>query len=251
MMTVILLILFFYLLFKLIRSIIRKPFNLKHFLINLLLSFIVFFFLLSFYNREHSLKAKFERENSEKQVRDATTNEIQESSFLSENEYFTNHNFKNKIELIIPKNLDDIIEDENSEIITSKNLNKENVDSETKIMIGNEKNDSDLRQDNFSLLTDEMLEKYRDTNEKMLKKMMPLWGVEQFEITNSSVTTGTSVYGVNFMLLSVELSQRNTKTYSEIIMIPIGEELVRIGCYFPEDKSSDGFEIRKSLKILE
>ena len=124
MFTFIFLFIFFYLFYLSISTIFKKPFSIGKLIKNLFLLFVSFLFILYFFNTEHSLESKLEKEEIQRKEEAQRKEEISSdnpiSTILYDNEKFTMHNFENKIEFPIPNYLETFKSEDNSEFLRLK-----------------------------------------------------------------------------------------------------------------------------------
>lgn len=250
MMTFIFLAIIIYLLYKLLKTIFSKPFNGKKFSILILLSFVSFIYLLYAFNNEHSLESKIKEEirlkNNHVQENNTTT-----SSFYDQGNV-TVYNFKNKLELPIPNYLELKDYDQGSEFFRMKDeieVKKKNI-SLAGIGLSALPKQSNLEQNNLSNISDQEMNSFLEENEKLANALFPTWGLTEFEITNSSITTGTTNKNCNYILISFELENQGRKAVIELLLIPTKKEILRvIQFYYPEIE--DDFKIsRENIKLL-
>ena len=250
MMTFIFLAIIIYLLFILLKTLFSKPFNLRRFCITTLLTFMSFILLLYFFNTEHSLESKIKEENRLKnnvEIGSYTT----ASAFYDQNDFYV-YNFKNKLELPIPNYLELKDHDEVSEFFRFKseleNSNK-NI-SLTGVGLTVEPKKSSLTQDNVSKITDKEMDDFLNINKVFTEALLPSWGLVDYEITNSSITTGTSNNKCNFIRLNYELNNHGRQANVHLLLVPTSKEIIRILTFSYPENDSDISTVTENIKLV-
>jgi hypothetical protein len=250
MMTFIFLAIVIYLLYKLLKTIITKPFNGNKLTIIIVLILVSLMGLLSFFNTEHSLTSIILNENKSKGIE--VLNGSSTTSFFYDQSSFNICNFKNKLEIPIPNYLELKDNDETSEFFRMKDeiaSQKKNI-SLAGIGFTALPKVSNLEQNNLSQISDKEMNNFLEITEKQVRESFPAWGLTEFVITNSSITSATTNKNCNYIIVTYELENQGREAIIELLFIPTKKEMLRVlQFYYPEIE--DDFKIsRENIKLL-
>ena len=256
MFTFIFLFVFFYLFYLSISTIFKRPFSIGKLIKNIFLLFVSFLFILYFFNTEHSLESKLEKEEIQRKEEAQRKEEISSdnpiSTILYDNEKFTMLNFENKIEFPIPNYLETFKSEDNSEFLRlKKDLIKENENiSFTSIGITAELKRSNLNQNNFSDITDYEMRNFLAINEKFTKELLPAWGLSDFEISNSTIINATTNKDTNYLKLTYDLNNKGREATASLLLIPTDKEMIRILLFYYPENSEDFDVVVNNIELI-
>lgn len=199
------------------------------------------------------MKAQIEKNGEINEMDDDTVDNYNPRTKFYNSKDFKIYNFKNIIETPIPNYLDVKIEDESSVFFKFRDdlIEKKKNINQTGIGITVEPKKSNLIQDNFSTISDVELNSFLTINETMIKAMLPSWGLSDYELTNSSVTTKTSNFGVNYLETSFEFDNNGKKLITYLLLIPRNDDMIRLLTVFFLENEKDMLITMENLKLVD
>lgn len=203
---------------------------------------------LSFYNKNYSVQAQIEKNQNEKKESKSSLREDRENVPNFATQYYNNeddyyeYNYKNKVQLPIPK-LYELVESDN-ESATFKISNQKLDDfiniKESGIVITNQPKKSNLSQDNILDTSLDNLDKMRDANELMMNHLIPtLQGWENMKFEDIGITVGTNNKNCNYILTNFDFNNKGKKFFSKLYLIPMEKEIIRVQYYFYYDNEHE------------
>lgn len=203
---------------------------------------------LSFYNKNYSVQAQIEKKQNEKTESKSSVKEDRENVPNLATQYYNNeddyyeYNYKNKVQLPIPK-LFELVESDNQSAtfkISNQKLNDFINIKESGIVITNEPKKSNLSQDNILDTSLDNLDKMRDANELMMNHLIPtLQGWENMKLEDIGITAGTNNKNCNYILTNFDFNNKGKKFFSKLYLIPKDKEIIRVQYYFYYDNEHE------------
>lgn len=205
----------------------------------------VFFFLwvLSFYNKNYSMQAQIENEVNEKTESKSSVEHVPNiaTQYYNEEDYY-DYNYKNKVQIPIPK-LFELVESDNQSAtfkIDNQKLNDFINIKESGIVITNQPKKSNLSQENILDTSLDNLDKMRDANELMMNHLVPtLQGWENMKLEDIGITVGTNNKNCNYILTNFDFNNKGKKFFSKLYLIPMNKEIIRVQYYFYYDNEQE------------
>lgn len=205
---------------------------------------------ISFYNRNYSIKAEIEKAQTSN-----VNNNLKHNSITSvyNQEDFIIHTFRNKLEFPLPNYLELWENDEESELFRyKKELSEKNKNiSLTGVGISIEPKKTNLNQYNISTIPDQEMDTYLMINEKMIKQLLPSWGLTEYQLINSSITTSTSNYGCNYIKMIYTFNNLGREATATLILIPTKKDIIRVLTFNYAENNEDIITLIDNIKLLD
>lgn len=107
-----------------------------------------------------------------------------------------------------------------------------------------------LTQDNVSKITDKEMDDFLNINKAFTETLLPTWGLVDYEITNSSITTGTSNNECNFIRLNYELTNHGRQANVNLLLVPTSKEIIRILTFSYPENDSEISTVTENIKLI-
>ena len=198
------------------------------------------------------MKAQIEKNGEINEMDDDTVDNYNPRTKFYNQENFYDYKFDNLLQFPVANYLAVKTSDKNSVFFNFRDdlLEKNENINLTGIGVTLDSNKSNLTQENLASVAELEQEKYLEANEKLIVSMLPSWGLSDYELSKSSVTSRTSNFGVNYLETYFEFNNKGKKLISCLLLIPKDQNMIRLLTVFFLENEKDMNISMENIRLL-